>query len=133
MMKLPLFQGNRIDASNVAVVMAIGIFFMGITTRFSLSNELPAYVVDLLLFLFGCFLYQPLCRIFTGSFRKRYLTHPVQSFAVGSWVAGTSILCIVLYMQFPIFKEVIIVVALLNGILWIFGFFIYFFASNVIK
>ncbi|RBW68175.1 hypothetical protein [Bacillus taeanensis] len=122
-MKLPLFRGNRVDASYGALIMAVGIFFIGATTRFSFSMELPAYVVDFLLVMTWALLVAAFMQAaFKGVFRRRYLTHPVQSFAVGTWVAGTSILCLVLVKQFPVYKEVISLISLLNGGLWLFYF-----------
>ncbi|WP_050183824.1 hypothetical protein [Domibacillus robiginosus] len=119
--KSPLFRGTRIDASYGAMLMAIGIFFIGVFPQIDLALTLPSYIIDMSLFSIWLFL------IFTfmkaalkGVFRRRYLTHPVQSFAVGTWVAGTSVLCLVLYHQFPSLQPVIFTIALLNTGLWLF-------------
>lgn len=123
--KSPMFRGKRIDASYGAMVMAIGIFLIGVTPQFNLPFVIPAYLVDFLLFTLWLFLIGSFMKAaFKGVFRKRYLTHPVQSFAVGTWVASTSILCLVLYHQYPFFKNIIFTVTLLNTGLWAFYFFL---------
>lgn len=121
--KSPIFRGNRIDSSYGAMVMAIGIFLIGVAPQFDIPFVIPAYLIDFSLFATWLFLIASFMgAAFKGVFRKRYLTHPVQSFAVGTWVAATSILCLVLYHQYPFFKNIIFIVALLNTGLWAFYF-----------
>ncbi len=123
--KSPMFRGNRIDASYGAMVMAIGIFLIGVAPQFDIPFVIPSYLVDFSLFVIWLFLILSFMRAaFKGVFRKRYLTHPVQSFAVGTWVAATSILCLVLYHQYSFFKNSIFIVALLNTGLWVFYLFL---------
>lgn len=119
--KSPLFRGTRIDASYGAMIMAIGIFFISVFPQIDLPLVLPSYIIDLSLFFIWLFLiFSFMKAALRGVFRKRYLTHPVQSFAVGTWVAGTSILCLVLFHQFPFLRPIIFTVALLNTGLWVF-------------
>lgn len=123
--KSPMIRGSRIDASYGAMIMAIGIFFIGVFPQFDMPLILPSYFVDLSLFFIWLYLIGSFMKAaLQGVFRKRYLTHPVQSFAVGTWVAGTSILCLVLYHQFPHLKSFIFIVALLNTGLWAFYLFL---------
>ncbi|WNS80625.1 hypothetical protein RRU94_24695 [Domibacillus sp. DTU_2020_1001157_1_SI_ALB_TIR_016] len=119
--KSPLFRGTRIDASYGAMIMAIGIFSIGVFPQLHIPLVLPSYLIDAVLFFIWLFLiFSFMKAALRGVFRKRYLTHPVQSFAVGTWVAATSILCLVLFHQFPFLQPVIFTVALLNTGLWAF-------------
>ncbi|OKL35698.1 hypothetical protein [Domibacillus mangrovi] len=123
--KSPMFRGSRIDASYGAMVMAIGIFLIGVAPQFDIPFVITAYVVDFSLFATWLFLIASFMgAAFKGVFRKRYLMHPVQSFAVGTWVAATSILCLVLYHQYPFSQKILFTVALLNTGLWAFYLFL---------
>ncbi|WP_309090666.1 hypothetical protein [Domibacillus sp.] len=53
--KSPLFRGTRIDASYGVMIMAIGIFSIGIFPQIHIPLVLPSYLIDAVLFLFGCF------------------------------------------------------------------------------
>lgn len=119
--KSPMARGQRIDASYGAMIMAIGIFFIGVFPQLQIPFALPSYVVDISLFFIWLFLISSFMKAAAkGVFKKRYLTHPVQSFAVGTWVAATSILCLVLYHQFPALKWIIAGIIGFNTALWVF-------------
>src|SRR5699024_9909366 len=47
-----------------------------------------------------------------------YLRHPVQTFTIGTWIAGVSVLCTVLLKYFPQASAVIALMALFNMSLW---------------
>ncbi|OLN21736.1 hypothetical protein BTO30_13275 [Domibacillus antri] len=119
--KSPMVRGSRIDASYGAMIMAIGIFLIDAAPRFDIPFVFPAYLIDFSLFAIWLILIFSFMRAaFKGVFRRRYLTHPVQSFAVGTWVASTSILCLVLYYHYPFFKNIIFTIAVLNTGLLVF-------------
>lgn len=85
------FRRNPIDASDGALIMTIGILLISIHSRF---QHMFIFTLDLALLIFWLYLFATFLKTaLKGSFRRRYLTHPVQSFAVGTWIACTSILC----------------------------------------
>ncbi|MFD2216378.1 hypothetical protein [Metabacillus endolithicus] len=122
---LPIFQKKRIDPANGALIMATGIFCIGFTSRFTNFSQIPLYTADIALLIAWFSLFFSFIKtVFKGTFRRRYITHPVQSFAIGTWIAGTSILCLLFYKQFPEYKFVYITISLLSGGLWLFYLFI---------
>ncbi|UPG63764.1 hypothetical protein MVE64_00890 [Metabacillus endolithicus] len=105
--------------------MATGIFCIGVTSRFTNFSQIPMYTVDIALLITWLFLFISFIKtVFKGTFRRRYITHPVQSFAIGTWVAGTSILCLLFFKQFPEYKVIFMIISLLNGVLWLFYIFV---------
>lgn len=122
---LPIIQKKRIDPANGALIMATGIFFIGVTRRFTNFSQIPIYTVDIALIITWLLLFFSFIKtVFKGTFRRRYITHPVQSFAIGTWGAGTSILCLLFFKQFPEYKAIFMMISLLNGVLWLFYLFV---------
>lgn len=120
--KRSIFRRNPIDASNGALIMAIGILLISIHSRF---QHIFIFTLDIALLIIWLYLFATFLKTaLKGSFRRRYLTHPVQSFAVGTWIAGTSILCLLFFKQYPQYKTIIAIISTLNGGLWIFYLFI---------
>ncbi|WP_026700647.1 TDT family transporter [Salibacterium aidingense] len=75
-----------------AIIMAHGIFFYSAMREFPTlydNGELLALILAGVWLAMVVSIFSALCK---GEFHKKYLQHPIQLFAVGTWVAGTSVL-----------------------------------------
>lgn len=104
-----------------AIVMGIGIFINGAIIHFSsLNNEIarPLSLVLFVLFLFiaGSYVMDAV----KGRFFKIHFANPLGSFAVGTWIAGTSVCGIALCQRLPDWKPLVQILAIGNIGLWLF-------------
>ena len=104
-----------------AVVMALGIFLFGAFRQFTDHGEIFALVY----FLISLLVFARLIRqSFQKDFWQTFLHNPVNSFVIGSWIAGLSVLCQVLIQYFPFLQRLIFFLTISNTVLWIFFLFI---------
>lgn len=107
-----------------AIVMAIGIFINGAIVQFSFLNKelAPSFAVILfILFLFIAYSY--IVDTLQGKVFKMHFENPVGCFAVGTWIAGTSVCGIALCARLPEWKPLVQVLVICNIGLWF--YFIY--------
>ncbi|NIK13426.1 hypothetical protein FHR85_002889 [Alkalibacillus almallahensis] len=101
-----------------AVVMGIGVFLYGILLFFDVSLWLRhLFVVTLILIwlLTSLAITKP---VIHKQFIQIHLSDPINSFAIGTWIAGTSIVCNVIVLWLPDWEVVVIPLALLNTVMW---------------
>lgn len=114
---------RKIEPASAAIVMAIGIFLLGTIEAFPFLNiHVGKFLAFMLLVIwiivYGWLSYQ----FFHQDFLIPFIKHPVQSFAMGTWIAGVSVLCNVFLEYFPNIIKVTQMMALLNSMLWILFF-----------
>ncbi|TKB25925.1 hypothetical protein FCL47_12615 [Desulfopila sp. IMCC35006] len=104
-----------------AIVMGIGIFINGAIIHFaSLNNELARPLTQVL---FVLFLFIAGSYIMDAVKRRLFKTHfanPLGSFAVGTWIAGTSVCGIALCQRLPDWKPLVQILVIGNIGLWLF-------------
>lgn len=117
-----LLKGSyrKIEPASAAIVMAIGIFLLGTIEAFPFLNihvgKFLAFMLLIIwLIVYGWLSYQ----FFHEDFLIPFIKHPVQSFAMGTWIAGVSVLCNVFLEYFPNIIKVTQMMALLNSMLWV--------------
>lgn len=130
--------GNRlvikeeVVTASGAIVMAFGIFVNGALHQFPVLNQTIGK--DLTVFLFLVWLFITVSFIQSlrqRTFKKRHWDHPIASFALGTWIAGTSVMGVAMYQRLPEFHIVIYVFAAANVVLWV--LFIQHCIRNLIK
>src|SRR5690625_3913689 len=101
--------------------MANGIFLIGAVKAFPLLDILLGRYLAFILLIIWMVIYVRLSiQFFRLDFLIPYLRHPVDSFTIGTWIAGVSVLCNVLLRYFPEILMVTQAIALLNTVLWLF-------------
>jgi hypothetical protein len=112
-----------------AIVMAFGIFIEGVLKGFPVdytrfSEYLTFMLIGLWIFFGACFLKS----IADQAFKALHLADPIDTFSIGTWVAGTSICTILISHQFPDASVIVKGLAAFNSFLWI--FFLYLCIRN---
>src|SRR5699024_5389665 len=92
-----------IEPAAPAMVMAIGIFLIGVLPFFpqidsSFGEIFAIGLLILWLMIVGLFMIQG------RRFIKKLILEPIRSFAIGSWIASTAVLLQVTYLYFPSYK-----------------------------
>jgi hypothetical protein len=106
-----------------AIVMAIGIFINGAIGAFPLLNNLGRSLTLILLLLFLFIAASYLVDLVQGRAFGTHFTNPVGRFAVGTWIAGTSVCGVALCQRLPEWKPLVQVMVLGNLGLWL--YFVY--------
>lgn len=118
-----LLKGNykKTEPASAAIIMANGIFLFGAVTAFPFIDTYLGKYLTLLLFVVWLFIYKDLSIQFLHrDFLIPFIKNPVNSFVIGTWIAGVSVLCNVFVKYFP---EIMILpqsMAILNTFLWLF-------------
>ncbi len=114
-----------------AIVMALGIFLYSTVEVIPLLEEFAnIMVIPYLLLSFIIFL-AILFQLFQPGFITPFFHNPVNSFVMGSWVAGFSILCNVIHKFIPGTETLVFGMAILNSI--VFVVFLSFYIHNFKK
>ncbi|MBM7553644.1 hypothetical protein [Thalassobacillus pellis] len=101
--------------------MANGIFLIGAIEAFPFIDDLFGSILAIVLLLAWILIYRALfAQVFNREFFRPFLKHPLNSFMMGTWVAGLSVLCNVFVKYFPGSIEVLQWVAVFNCLLLLF-------------
>lgn len=93
---------RRIETSSPAFIMAFGIFLIGTIEAFPFLNEHVGKLFAFILLIAWIVIYGLLSiQFFHRDFFIPFIQHPVDSFAMGTWIAGVSVLCNVFLEYFP--------------------------------
>lgn len=107
-----------------AIVMAIGIFINGAIGQFPfLNNELARSFTLILFILFLLIAVSYIADVWQGKFFRLHFADPVGCFAVGTWIAGTSVCGVALSQRLPDWKPLVQVMVIGNIGLWL--YFVY--------
>ncbi|WP_306976927.1 hypothetical protein [Alkalibacillus salilacus] len=101
-----------------AIVMGIGVFLYGILLFFDVSLWLRHLFVVTMVLLWILTALSITKSIIHKQFIQAHLSDPIGSFAVGTWIAGTSIVCNVIVLWLSDWKLVVIPLALFNTVMW---------------
>lgn len=112
-----------------AIAMAIGIFVNGAIVYFplldrELARSLAVVLFILLLFIAGSYLRDAV----QGQIFKMHFANPIASFAVGTWIAGTSVCGVALCQRVPEWKLLVQFLVIGNIGLWL--YFVYRVVGN---
>ncbi|WP_047980191.1 TDT family transporter [Ornithinibacillus contaminans] len=111
---------KKINPASGAIIMAVGIFLYAAIEAFPFLNHVLGEVFTVLLTIIGIIMYALLmCQFFHKSFLVPLLNNPVNSFLMGTWIAGVSVLCNVIHKYFPETIEIIQVIAFVNTLFWV--------------
>lgn len=119
-----------------AIVMAIGIFINGAIVEFPLLDDLARSFTLILFVLFLFVAASYLADVVQGRAFATHFANPVGCFAVGTWVAGTSVCAVALSQRLPDWKPLVQIMAIGNLGLWLYfayramGSFIQFFLDE---
>lgn len=93
---------NRLAPASPAITMAFGIFLIGAIETFPPLDSLLGRSIFILLAAFSLLIYIGLLLKFSKNPGRRLLLQdPIQSFALGTWIAGISVLCNAGMKYFP--------------------------------
>src|SRR5690625_419561 len=118
-----LLQGDfkKIAPASGAIIMANGIFLIGAVEAFPFLNNLAGKWFAFILLITWIVIYKKLSvQFFYRDFLIPFIKHPVNSFAIGTWIAGVSVLCNVFIKYFPSILIVTQVIAIFNTFLFLF-------------
>ncbi|SFP69178.1 hypothetical protein SAMN05518683_108153 [Salibacterium halotolerans] len=103
-----------------AAVMALGIFLYAAVDAFPLLGVRLGPALAIIFTIIAVYVYTALTRqFFQKGFLLPFLHNPVNSFVIGSWIAGMSVWCNVLMKYYPAAAPVIRTTALINTVFWV--------------
>lgn len=112
---------KQIEPASGAIIMASGIFLIGTVNAFPvLDIQLGKYLAFLVLIAWLVIYKSLSVQFFHRGFLIPFIKHPVNSFAIGTWIAGVSVLCNVFLKYFPGIILITQAIAILNTFLWLF-------------
>lgn len=112
-----------------AIVMAIGIFLNGAIKKFPVLDITLGSAIAFTLLLCWVFIAVSYFQSFLkGTFYEQHQNHPIKSFAIGTWVAGTSVVATVVYQRIPELNYFVTVMVAFNCFLW--GYFVVLILRN---
>lgn len=110
---------KRIDPASGAIIMANGIFLYGGIQAFPIIDAYLGKVLAIFLLIAWVSIYWRLTiQFFQREFLEPFLNNPIQSFTIGTWIAGVSVLCNVLLKYFPQTLPFLQGMAMINVVLW---------------
>lgn len=112
---------NRINPTSAAFIMSLGIFVYGPATSFAVFGLRFGVISTICLLIVWLPIYFQLSYafLFDKTYRHTLLQNPIHSFAVGTWIAGISVLCNVLLKYFPQLQNIIYMMTFINVSIWI--------------
>src|SRR5690625_2119393 len=112
---------KKIEPASGAIIMANGIFLIGAVKEFPfIDYQLGVYLAFLLLITWVIIYTKLSIQFFHRDFLIPFLKHPVNSFAIGTWIAGVSVLCNVFLKYFPQILPITQAMGILNTFLFLF-------------
>lgn len=112
---------KKIEPASGAIIMANGIFLIGAVKEFPFVDyQLGVYLAFLLLITWVIIYTKLSIQFFHRDFLIPFLKHPVNSFAIGTWIAGVSVLCNVFLKYFPKILPITQAMGILNTFLFLF-------------
>lgn len=118
-----LLKGSykKVEPANGAIIMANGIFLIGAVEAFPLLDiQLGKYLAFILLIAWVIIYKDLSVQFFHRDFLIPFIHHPVNSFVIGTWIAGVSVLCNVFLRYFPGISIMTETMAIFNTFLFLF-------------
>lgn len=120
-----LLQGNyqKIEPASASIIMAVGIFLISSIEAFPFLNIYFGKLSVFILLIYWLVIYGLLTiQFFHHDFLIPFIKDPINSFAIGTWIAGVSVLCNVFIQYFPSIMKITQIIALVNTLLWLLFF-----------
>lgn len=112
-------KGTTIDTSSGAALMAIGIFINGALKTFDHMNDMLGTLITISLFaLWIIFMWFLFLSILRKTFMEEHVNNPVKSFAMGTWIAGTSVCGTAIYLRLPELGPIVMFMSFINVCFW---------------
>lgn len=112
---------KKIAPASGAIIMASGIFLLGTVEAFPILDIQLGKFLAFILLITWIIVYKRLSvQFFHYDFLIPFIKHPVNSFVIGTWIAGVSVLCNVFLKYFPGILLITQAMAILNTFLWLF-------------
>jgi len=109
-----------VPTASGAIVMSLGIFLNGAVAAFPLLNR-SANLLSGGLFLVWLWIAVLLAKpALARRFGAAHVQHPLQSFAIGTWVAGTSVCAVVILKKLPEWEWIAAFLVAVGFALWLF-------------
>lgn len=109
---------KQIEVSSGAIIMAMGIFLLGAIHQFPLIEQTFKLLFGSAFILWIIMLRKFICLLFNVDYFRSIWNQPIQSFGLGTWIAATSVMIIIIHQKFPEIMGVQIVVYI-NCIAWL--------------
>ncbi|MFD1361346.1 hypothetical protein [Lentibacillus salinarum] len=112
---------NKIEPASGAIIMACGIFLIGAVEAFPILDVIYGKYLAFFLLVAWVIIYKDLSiQFFHRDFLIPFIQNPVNSFVIGTWIAGVSVLCNVFLRYFPEILLLTQAMAIFNTFLWLF-------------
>lgn len=112
-----------------AIVMAIGIFVNGAIKSFPIIDIYFGELIAIVLLICWVFIFLSYFQSFMDhTFMELHHNHPIKSFAIGTWIAGTSVVATVVYQRIPELNYFVTVMVAFNCFLW--GYYVFVVLRN---
>ncbi|QKY68473.1 hypothetical protein [Lentibacillus sp. CBA3610] len=112
---------KKIEPASGAIIMGGGIFLIGAVEAFPvLDVEYGRYLAFFLLVAWVIIYKDLSIQFFHRDFLIPFIQNPVNSFVIGTWIAGVSVLCNVFLRYFPEILLLTQAMAIFNTFLWLF-------------
>lgn len=95
-----------IDVASGSIIMAMGIFLLGAVHQFTYIEQQFDYLFSLLIIIWIIMLAKFINSLLTKDYFRNIWNQPILSFALGTWIAATSVMTILLKRQFPEFAGI---------------------------
>ncbi|SFA80726.1 hypothetical protein SAMN04488072_10221 [Lentibacillus halodurans] len=118
-----LLKGHykKIEPASGAIIMACGIYLIGAVEAFPVLDVSYGKYLAFFLLVAWVIIYKDLSiQFFHRDFLIPFLQNPVNSFVIGTWIAGVSVLCNVFLKYFPEILLLTQAMAVFNTFLWFF-------------
>lgn len=123
--QMNILSRRTIDVAAGSIIMAVGIFLLGALHQFPLiENNVGQYLIIMLVPIWLVLLGQFLKSLLNKEYRSNLVHSPIKSFAAGTWIAGTSVTCILMIKHMPGLYFVVPFLIWMNVLSW--GSFIIF-------
>lgn len=111
-------EGSSPTASG-AIAMAIGIFVLGVLQQLPFSTQRLTQLLTIEgLIVWAFIVVSYVCSYQRGAFHQ-HTEDPVGCFAIGTWVAGTAVLCRLADMVLPQWRPLTLALAILTVLIWL--------------
>ncbi|UOF88888.1 hypothetical protein LSG31_13155 [Fodinisporobacter ferrooxydans] len=101
--------------ASASFVMALGILIVGAFQQISFLKFAVGHIATLVLLFFLLGLFACYTRdAIRGVMRTKHFEHPIQSFAIGTWIAATSVTILAILKELPMLKAISLLLFGLN-------------------
>ncbi|WP_173917495.1 hypothetical protein [Halobacillus sp. Marseille-Q1614] len=112
---------KKINPASASIIMALGIFLYAAIEAFPFLDRIMLQILTIIFAIIGGIVYKSLTRqILQKEFLVTLLNNPVNSFVMGTWIAGLAVLCEVITKYFPELITAMQGITVLNTCLYIF-------------